>query len=72
LLTIAALASFILFGRRSRRGVHAVVHARRPHASPRNPPSGRPSTSDSPHGPRRKVSRARMVLNGTRAGRVGR
>ena len=73
LLTIVALASLILFGRRSRRGVHAVVHARRPHSSPRNhAPPDRPSTSDSPHGPRRTMSRARMVLNGSRVRRVGR
>jgi len=73
LLTIAALGSLVLFGRRSHRGVHAVVRARRPYASSRvHPPPVRASTPGSPHGPRRRVSRARMKLNGKRGHRVDR
>ena len=74
LLLIAGLVLFfVLLGRRSRRrGVHAAVHGRRSPSSRHRPPAAVPSTPRAPDSVRRPLSRARMVLNGTRSHGVDR
>jgi hypothetical protein len=70
LLVIAGLVLFfILLGRRSRRrGVHAAARGQRsPSSSGHRPTTARPSMPSSPMSARRPLSRARMVLNGTRS-----
>jgi hypothetical protein len=70
LLVIAGLVLFfVLLGRRSRRrGVHAAVRGpRSPSSSRHRPPAAGPSMPSSPDSARHPVSRARMVLNGTRS-----